>query len=81
MLLFCVYLVFPDSYVVTLKVALCDPGAGVSVSLDSYDARAWVPGGEEATSDGERLSGIHSAGQLLHSPRCQEFSVRTEDDF
>lgn len=67
-LLFCVYLVFSDSYVVTLKTALCDPGAGVPVSLDSYDARARVPRGEEATSDGGRQSGIRSSVQLLHSP-------------
>lgn len=59
---------FSDSYVVTLKAALCDPGAGVPVSLDSYDARARVPRGEKATSDGGRQSGINSSVQLLHSP-------------
>lgn len=59
---------FSDSYVVTLKAALCDAGAGVPVSLDSYDARAHVPRREEATSDGGRQHGIHSSVQLLHSP-------------
>lgn len=68
----------PSSRFLLFCCTLYNPGAGVSLGLDSSDARARVPWGEEATSDGRRQKGIHSAGQLLHSRWHQEYSVRTK---
>lgn len=68
----------PSSCFLLLCCTLYNPGAGVSLGLDSSDARARVPWGEEATSDGRQQKGIYSAGQLLHSHWYQEYSVRTK---